>query len=121
MTPREIRDRLQARLDRAGAHVTSASLDSFVAYYSLLTRWNPKINLTSLRLEPPADETFDRLFVEPIVADTAIADAVSALPSAPTWIDLGSGGGSPAIPLHAPPAVQSASPLHCVSGGSHAR
>lgn len=51
------------------------------------------MNLTALPLEDPTDETFDRLLVEPLAAAPYVAD------SALTWFDLGSGGGSPAIPL----------------------
>ena len=63
------------------------------AYLELLARWNYKINLTSLPLAEPTDETFDRLLIEPVVA-------VRYLP-APNCsvIDIGSGGGSPAIPM----------------------
>jgi 16S rRNA (guanine527-N7)-methyltransferase len=60
-----------------------------VAFYELLQRWNRTINLTSLS-DP--DEAIDRLLLEPVAAS-------AALPSAARLIDLGSGGGSPAIPL----------------------
>ena len=63
------------------------------SYFRLLARWNPKINLTALPLHPPSAETFDRLLVEPLVAARYIAD------SPLIWFDLGSGGGSPAIPI----------------------
>ena len=58
------------------------------------------MNLTALPLHPPTDETFDRLFVEPVVAAGHLKPPNSD--EAPVeWIDLGSGGGSPAIPLKA--------------------
>jgi 16S rRNA (guanine527-N7)-methyltransferase len=60
------------------------------AYYELLTRWNRKINLTSL--EDP-DEAIDRLLLEPVVAARHVP------PGAERLMDIGSGGGSPAIPL----------------------
>jgi 16S rRNA (guanine527-N7)-methyltransferase len=63
------------------------------AYYRLLARWNVKINLTALPLQAPTDATFDRLFIEPLIA----AELVPDIPG--TWFDLGSGGGSPALPL----------------------
>jgi len=62
-------------------------------YYRLLAQWNVKINLTALPLQPPTDSTFDRLFIEPLLA----AELVPDLPG--IWFDLGSGGGSPALPL----------------------
>jgi 16S rRNA (guanine527-N7)-methyltransferase len=63
------------------------------AYFRLLTHWNAKINLTSLPLIEPSDEAFDRLLVEPLAAATHVPDVSKV------WYDLGSGGGSPAIPL----------------------
>jgi 16S rRNA (guanine527-N7)-methyltransferase len=62
-------------------------------YYQLLSRWNRRINLTSLALPDFPAATLDRLLVEPLVAASALDD----LPV--SWFDLGSGGGSPAIPL----------------------
>ena len=64
------------------------------AYITLLRQWNARINLTALRLVDPLPQaTLDKLILEPLMAAPLI--------SAPTvnWIDLGSGGGSPAIPL----------------------
>ena len=68
-------------------------LEPLEAYYRLLAQWNAKINLTALPLDSPTDETFDRLLVEPLAAARQIPDSPSV------WFDLGSGGGSPAIPL----------------------
>ena len=68
-------------------------MQSLVAYYELLARWNRKINLTSL--DNP-DEAIDRLLLEPVLAARALglpADRPVQL------MDIGSGGGSPAIPL----------------------
>jgi 16S rRNA (guanine527-N7)-methyltransferase len=62
-------------------------------YYRLLAQWNVKINLTALPLQAPTDATFDRLFIEPLLA----AELIPGVPG--TWFDLGSGGGSPALPL----------------------
>jgi 16S rRNA (guanine527-N7)-methyltransferase len=69
-------------------------LDPLEAYFRLLTQWNAKINLTALPLDVPTDETFDRLLVEPLCASKHIPTHTSSV-----WFDLGSGGGSPAIPL----------------------
>src|SRR5439155_18875434 len=63
-------------------------------YYELLRRWNRRMNLTALPLdELPSDEVLERLFWEPLKA----ADLLSDEPI--EWLDVGSGGGSPAIPL----------------------
>jgi 16S rRNA (guanine527-N7)-methyltransferase len=69
-------------------------LEPLEAYFRLLAQWNAKINLTALPLDPPTDETFDRLLVEPLAAARQIPTHTPTV-----WVDLGSGGGSPAIPL----------------------
>jgi 16S rRNA (guanine(527)-N(7))-methyltransferase RsmG len=69
-------------------------LEPLEAYFQLLTQWNAKINLTSLPLDPPTDEAFDRLLVEPLAASKQIPTHTPSV-----WFDLGSGGGSPAIPM----------------------
>jgi 16S rRNA (guanine527-N7)-methyltransferase len=68
-------------------------LEPLEAYFSILRRWNARMNLTALPLENPTDETLDRLIVEPLAAARCVSDDGAA------WFDLGSGGGSPAIPL----------------------
>lgn len=94
MSAREFRDRLRRRARRAGVDLTSGLAESLARYYALLAKWNAKINLTSFRLEPAGqDEAVDRLLIEPVIAARHIA------PSASSVIDIGSGGGSPAIPL----------------------
>ena len=101
MTSLEFRDRLARRARRAKAPVTIAMLDPLEAYYRLLMRWNAKINLTALPLDPPTDETFDRLLVEPLAAAPHLGRSSGGRPvsNPQDWFDLGSGGGSPAIPL----------------------
>jgi 16S rRNA (guanine527-N7)-methyltransferase len=98
VTHRDIRDRLLARLERAGALVDATAADALEQYFSVLARWNPKVNLTALPLNPPGEETFDRLFVEPVVAAAHI-EPLNFGDAPLKWFDLGSGGGSPAIPL----------------------
>jgi 16S rRNA (guanine527-N7)-methyltransferase len=84
---------LTRRARRANVTVAPETIDVLERYFALLDRWNAKINLTALPLRPPTEETFDRLFVEALAA-------ARLLPDEPLeWIDLGSGGGSPAIPL----------------------
>ena len=79
-------------LQRAGNHglnLSSPLVDRLTAFYDLLYRWNRTINLTALR---DSDEAIDRLILEPVAA-------AKFLPPGGRLIDLGSGGGSPAIPL----------------------
>jgi 16S rRNA (guanine527-N7)-methyltransferase len=63
------------------------------AYYRFLTVWNHRINLTGLDLENAGPEALDRLLVEPLVAARHVSTDTRHA------IDIGSGGGSPAIPL----------------------
>lgn len=82
--------------DRAGLArvvVTASEVDQLERYYDLLSRWNARMNLTALPLQGLSDQTIDRLFIEPLAA----ARYVSKFPI--RWVDVGSGGGSPAIPL----------------------
>ena len=94
VTSLEFRDRVARRTRRAKAPISLGMLEPLEAYFRLLAQWNATINLTALPLDAPTDETFDRLLVEPLVAARQIP---SHTPS--VWVDLGSGGGSPAIPL----------------------
>jgi 16S rRNA (guanine527-N7)-methyltransferase len=85
--------RLTTRAARAHLSLTSRELDQLWVYYELLSRWNRRINLTGLQLDPLADSSLDRLLIEPLVAALYVPD------SPLDWFDLGSGGGSPAVPL----------------------
>jgi 16S rRNA (guanine527-N7)-methyltransferase len=89
---RDFRTRLAKRAARTGLFLDEGLANSLTAYYELLARWNRKINLTSLE---NADEAIDRLLLEPVLAARSLS-----LPAGPVeLIDVGSGGGSPAIPL----------------------
>lgn len=93
MSTEAFRELLEARADAAGIVLASELADKLQAYYALLAHWNNRINLTSLALEPPTAQTVDRLFLEPLIAASLVAPHVAV------WFDLGTGGGSPAIPL----------------------
>jgi 16S rRNA (guanine527-N7)-methyltransferase len=93
LTSREVKARLSRRARRAGVDLPPGLGDGLTAYLELLARWNRKINLTSLPLSEPTDETFDRLLIEPLVAARYLPSRNCRV------IDIGSGGGSPAIPL----------------------
>jgi 16S rRNA (guanine527-N7)-methyltransferase len=91
---------LVQRASLVGLEIAPALAGQLEAYFRLLARWNDRINLTALQLDPPTDQAVDRLIIEPLVATRLIAEST-------TWFDLGSGGGSPAIPLKlANPAAQ---------------
>jgi len=89
--PRDFKTRLTRRAVKSKIFLDEDLATSLTAYYELLSRWNRKINLTSL--ENP-DEAIDRLLLEPVLAARAVAGA-----GVRRLIDVGSGGGSPAIPL----------------------
>ncbi len=93
MTSREFSDRVRRRARRAGVHVSGALLEQLETYFRLLDTWNAKINLTALDLQRDPDNAVDRLLIEPLAAVRHL-DAGAA-----RVIDIGSGGGSPAIPM----------------------
>jgi 16S rRNA (guanine527-N7)-methyltransferase len=68
-------------------------LANFETYYRLLLKWNATINLTALQLDDAPSGTLDRLFVESMAASRWVSPGISR------WIDLGSGAGSPALPM----------------------
>src|SRR5262245_41824744 len=92
---------IQARLSAAGASADAGQIDSLVRYFGLLTKWNRTVNLTSLKLDPPSPESLDRLLVEPFLAAERVRQALpNTTAGRPlSLLDVGSGGGSPAVPL----------------------
>ena len=93
MSAGAFRDRLLVRLAPASISLTSDQMERLAEYWRLLERWNSRINLTSLPLRDHPFGSVDRLVVEPLLASPL-------MPTTPVgWYDLGSGGGSPAIPL----------------------
>jgi 16S rRNA (guanine527-N7)-methyltransferase len=90
VAPRDFSSRLIRRATRAGLFLTDELTEQFAAFYELLSRWNQKINLTALH---NPDEAIDRLILEPLIAARYIPATARRL------MDVGSGGGSPAIPM----------------------
>ena len=84
---------VSARFAEAGVVVPAPKLHQLKRYYELLHRWNQRINLTALPLDHFPALTVDRLLVESGLAATLVEDRLL------DCYDLGSGGGSPAIPL----------------------
>ena len=90
MATKGLKRRLERRAARAGVEVSDRLIERLCVYVELLLRWNARMNLTAL---DDRDTGLDRLIVEPLVA-------VRHLPTrTATVVDIGSGGGSPAIPL----------------------
>jgi 16S rRNA (guanine527-N7)-methyltransferase len=90
---REFKERLQRRAKRAGITVEPGLAARLEVYYRLLATWNEKINLTALNLHEASDEAFDRLLIEPLAAVRFVS------PGTQRMMDVGSGGGSPALPI----------------------
>jgi len=93
---------ITSRARASGLNVSPDLAERLDVYLNLLARWNRTINLTGLEVDPPDAEAIDRLIVEPLAA-------ASLLPPGPLLaVDIGSGGGSPALPLK-----MAAPQLHC--------
>lgn len=93
MSSREFQERLARRARRVGLSIRPELGAQLETYYRLLSTWNKKINLTGLNLSEYSPESLDRLLIEPLVAASHVRPSVRSL------LDIGSGGGSPAIPL----------------------
>jgi 16S rRNA (guanine527-N7)-methyltransferase len=96
LNPEPFERRLLERTRAAGlADTPSGPVSQFFGYFTLLKRWNSRVNLTALPLtDDPKAETLDRLFVESLSAVRHVPRDMQGV-----WFDFGSGGGSPAIPL----------------------
>lgn len=90
MPSRDVAGRLLKRASRLNLFIAEPLAAQLAAYYELLSGWNKKINLTSIR---DLDDGIDRLLLEPIAAARHVPPTVRSI------IDIGSGGGSPAIPF----------------------
>ena len=88
-----IREKLAKRALKAGLSLPEGVMDGLNAYFELLRKWNRKVSLTSLPVEEAGDEALDRLLIEPALATRYFPEANSIV------LDVGSGGGSPAIPM----------------------
>jgi 16S rRNA (guanine527-N7)-methyltransferase len=93
VSSREFQDRLTRRARRVGVTVSPALATKLEAYFKLLAAWNARMNLTGLDLAEQSPAAIDRLLVEPLVAARHVTPPITRM------IDIGSGGGSPAIPL----------------------
>jgi len=107
MTPREFNERLGKRARKAGVAPDPPLVDALYAYFHLLQFWNQKVNLTAFTLDTAPDEAIDRLLIEPLVVAKHLLGTHGhhgvlhgpQLGPHPRILDIGSGGGSPAIPL----------------------
>lgn len=93
MPQAELPSRIVERASIADLSVSNELAESLALYLETLRRWNRRINLTALALNPVSDAALDRLVVEPLVAARHIR------PTDRIALDIGSGGGSPALPI----------------------
>jgi 16S rRNA (guanine527-N7)-methyltransferase len=88
-----VREKLARRASKAGLSLPREVAEGLEAYFELLRRWNRKVSLTALPVEDIGDEAIDRLLIEPVLAARFLTSPRASV------IDIGSGGGSPAIPV----------------------
>lgn len=97
MRQSDVNEAVARRVESASLSVSDEVQAGCIRYLELLEKWNRTINLTALSFEAVhLDRTVDKLIIEPLIGAQLLA-ASGVSPS--HWIDLGSGGGSPAIPL----------------------
>jgi 16S rRNA (guanine527-N7)-methyltransferase len=100
VSAREIGAHIRSRFKRFGIAASVQQIESVCVYFGLLTKWNRTVNLTGLQLEPVSAAAIDRLLVEPFLAAQALERLLkTAASSRSVLLDIGTGGGSPAIPL----------------------
>lgn len=87
------RERLIERAAAWNVAMAPQLADNLAEYLELLARWNSRMNLTAFDLSAPSDVALDRLAIEPVRA------AVHVRREDRRALDIGSGGGSPAVPL----------------------
>ena len=94
MSAKRLRERIARRARNVGIDLTPSLVDGLETYFLELARWNRKINLTAFQLDDDgSDEAVDRLLIEPVAAARHIPGNAKSL------LDIGSGGGSPAVPM----------------------
>tara|TARA_Y100000588_G_C14253482_1_gene924457 strand:- start:1563 stop:2246 length:684 start_codon:yes stop_codon:yes gene_type:complete len=93
MRKEDLAGKVRTAAVRAGADQPERVISDLCSYLLLLWKWNKKINLTKL---DDSISGLDRLVVEPL---TVAKEEMRRKPSYKV-IDIGSGGGSPAIPMN---------------------
>ena len=82
--------RLERLAAQSGLQLNGEQAENLRAYLALLARWNSTVNLTS---SVDTDSLLKRLIIEPLIAAKVIPGGELSL------LDIGSGNGSPAIPI----------------------
>ena len=84
---------LKAGASKLGVHLSLAQMELFRRYYEELVDWNTRVNLTSVSGPENVQTT---LFLESLVVSVAIPED---LLKSGRFVDVGSGGGFPGVPL----------------------
>lgn len=81
--------------DRRGLanRLDPSQISQLLTYVRVLAEWNLRLNLTGFSLTGELDTALDRLVLEPVLASESVDKSARRL------VDVGSGSGSPAIPL----------------------
>jgi len=87
-----LREDLSQSLRNVGLELGHARFEALWSYVELLIKWNRRINLTGFSFDGNAEAALERLLLEPLAAARLAKSAQRVL-------DVGSGGGSPAIPF----------------------
>lgn len=103
MTTPSLAERIRSRAGAADIRPAGEVVDRLGVYLELLAFWNRRINLTAFDLSTISDDAIDRLVIEPLAAVPLVR------PTDRYAVDIGTGGGSPAVPLMiAVPAISMA-------------
>lgn len=78
-------------LDKIGIHLDNHQLDQFRSYYSLLIKWNEKMNLTALT---GMNDVYLKHFYDSVLLSTFID-----VPGVVKMADIGAGAGFPSLPV----------------------
>ena len=85
-------EQVQQLLQDAGLCLRAEQHDQLQSYMALLRQWNPYVSLVSI-------PDLDHLYARHVVDALSLAPYVLESGPAPHLLDIGSGGGFPAIPL----------------------
>ena len=82
---------LAQEADNLGLNLTEEQLDDFDRFAEMLDFWNGKINLTAIK--DPTEMVYKHF------ADSLTVLAAVAMPQSASFVDVGTGGGFPGLPL----------------------
>jgi 16S rRNA (guanine527-N7)-methyltransferase len=97
-------DQALAAAKQADVAVSRETAEALALYVSLLRRWNPTKNLVSA-------STLDTVWTRHIADSLQL---VNLAPQALRWVDMGSGGGLPALVIAAVLKGREGAEIHCI-------